>query len=220
MASGSQNRLVSEQFAFRRTFHLVFSLGQIVNSHLIIRLLFLFLFAQRSVQFAKANILLQKRWAVLSLYTNQSLTQSTIKNLILADSALYGFNSPSNQVFGRVMSVKCADQVNYFLDSNSTSTNETNQTQALSTQQSVIALNDKGCCSTYSNRNELPNDFIALVSRGDCSFDKKIMVAAENGAKAIIIYNDDQNLFTMLSRSNRFSFYSQCINSLKFVNFF
>ncbi len=186
-----KNRLVSERFASRRSW----------DSHLTFRFLFLFLFIQNCAQFAHASILLQKRWAVLSLYTNQSLTQSSIKNLILADSALYGFNSPSNQVFSRVMSVKCADHVNNFADSNSTFTN---QTESFLTQQPTTVLNDKGCCSTYSNRNELPSDFVALVSRGDCSFDKKIIVAAENGARAIIIYNDDQNLFTMLSRSNQF----------------
>lgn len=39
-----------------------------------------------------------------------------------------------------------------------------------------------------------------LVSRGECSFEQKIKIANENKAQAIIIYTNDGDVFTMLTR--------------------
>lgn len=38
------------------------------------------------------------------------------------------------------------------------------------------------------------------MSRGECSFEKKIQIANENKAQAIIIYNSEADVFTMITR--------------------
>ena len=54
------------------------------------------------------------------------------------------------------------------------------------------------------------------MSRGDCSFEQKIKTASENKAQAVIVYNTDPDVFTMITRG-KFAAHSllQAFNNLK-----
>jgi hypothetical protein len=125
------------------------------------------------------EIILKKRWAHINLTTVDQQNSVDSKYLYLSDSAVYGFNSPSRPIKARLISVNCLNNPNNLTGS----------------------VNTKGC-SKYVNPN-LPQHFVALVSRGDCPFEKKITVAVENKAIAIIIHNIDQDVFTMLIKSKK-----------------
>ncbi|CAI0452204.1 unnamed protein product [Linum tenue] len=59
---------------------------------------------------------------------------------------------------------------------------------------SAIVANPLTCCSTPSTK--LSNS-IALVARGDCSFEAKANLAQSNGAKALLVINDDEGTIEM-----------------------
>ncbi len=124
------------------------------------------------------EIILKKRWAHINLTSPNPQNPSDIKYLALSDSAVYGFNSPARSITARLISVNCYNNPN-----NASS-----------------GINTRGC-SKYVNPN-MPETFVALVSRGDCPFERKIGIAVENKAIGIIIHNIDQDVFTMLIKSN------------------
>lgn len=153
-----------------------------------------FLFSTRHV---KSELIMQKRWAFLNLtifYRNvnsadkNSTVTEVVKNVLLTDSALYGLNSPSDIVSGPLVVVKSIADSSMRASSDSSNSSTDKQ----------VMINSNGC-SKYVNTN-LPSDYIALVSRGECTFETKIQVAVENKAIGIIIYNTDEDLFTMLTR--------------------
>jgi hypothetical protein len=125
-----------------------------------------------------SEIILKKRWAHINLTSPNPQNPSDIKYLTLSDSAVFGFNSPVGSITARLISVNCFNYPN-----NASS-----------------GINTRGC-SKYVNQN-MPETFVALVSRGDCPFERKIGIAVENKAIGIIIQNIDQDVFTMLIKSN------------------
>lgn len=50
-----------------------------------------------------SNIIIQKRWAYLNITAVSKADSGIVKTNLLADAALYGTNSPSYQVFGRLV---------------------------------------------------------------------------------------------------------------------
>jgi subtilisin family serine protease len=57
-------------------------------------------------------------------------------------------------------------------------------------------------CSEFSNAAEIFGN-IALIERGGCTFQTKIRQAQSAGATAVIIYNNDFNIFTMSSADSK-----------------
>ena len=97
------------------------------------------------------------------------------QSLLLFDSILFGFNSPTDTKYGLLIKA--------------ISFNTTNSKQ-----------NNYGC-SNYINKNLFNLSYIGLVSRGECSFETKIRIATENKASALIVYNTDDSAFIMYSNS-------------------
>ena len=124
-----------------------------------------------------ADLVSEKRWSYLNISTK---VNNQMKYVILIDSALYGINSPNNPVSGQLVSI---------LSSSSLEGDGDKPSQ-----------NHMGC-SAYLNQN-LPAKYVALVQRGECSFEQKVKVAIENNASAIIIYNVDQNILNIYSNSD------------------
>ncbi|CAF0724972.1 unnamed protein product [Brachionus calyciflorus] len=125
---------------------------------------------------------LQKKWALLNVTSIASLgTDDTIKNLLLTDSALYSIYSPIYPVYAQLIEAQSID-----IKLNDSNKNET--------------ITNMGC-SDYLNEN-LPQNYIALVSRGVCTFERKVQVAIANKALAIIIYNNDLDIITMYIRNS------------------
>ena len=136
----------------------------------------------------KCDIIMQKQWAYLNITISYN-TSSQVKNVLLTDSAIYGLNSPIEIVSGQVVIV------------NSLS-NSINLSSSLSSSSNQFDDTKSSGCSKYINQN-LPVNYIALVSRGECTFETKIQVATDNKASAIIIYNSDEEMFTMLTRATK-----------------
>lgn len=144
-------------------------------------LLFLFTISQLLAS-TSSSYLKEKRWAYLNITSRISDEIKDFyskKNIILADSALYGTESSFRVVSGQLIAVKSRSLPKY---GNSRASRRI----------------DSFGCTDYLNPNR-PDSFIALVSRGDCSFDHKINVAIRNNASAIIIHNNDQDVFTMFT---------------------
>ena len=166
-------------------------------------LLFALLFASSDGSYLK-----EKRWAYLNITSRISDEIKDFyskKNIILADSALYGTESSYRVVSGRLMAVKSRSLTKY--GSNK-----------------LARRIDSFGCTDYLNADR-PDSFIALVSRGDCSFDHKINVAIRNNASAIIIHNNDQDVFTMFtdtSELKHFYFYQTYLSDsdVDFFGFF
>ncbi len=203
------------------------------NNHYLIKLYLFVLFSvlMGVLMSSTSEYLKEKRWAYLNLTSssssnskptvdnnNNSLMPTTTtdtdptsgiskellaaaaakKSIILADSALYGTLSPRETVSGQLIAVK-SRSIPKFKSSNK---NEySSSQQQLQQQQRRPGVDSKGC-NDYLNKN-LPEKFVALVSRGDCSFDRKIYVALRNNASAIIIHNNDQDVFTMYTYTSR-----------------
>ena len=64
-------------------------------------------------------------------------------------------------------------------------------------------------CKNYLNK-KLPTSYIALVSRGGCPFEQKVINAFNNNASAIIISSNNNGVFNMLTNSKK----SKSINIL------
>lgn len=140
------------------------------------------------IKLITSSIVVQKRWAYLNITAVNKLDNTLIKTNFLTDSALYGTNSPYYPIQAQlVATISYAQNDNYFDKGVGNLTSQ---------------LENSYGCSTYQNAN-LPDNYIALVSRGECTFERKIQVAVECGALAIIIYNSDQDIFTMLVRSKQ-----------------
>ena len=150
------------------------------NMRILIALAFLMIINNINKHNVNCEIILKKRWAHINLTIANGQNAADSKYLYLSDSAVYGFNSPSRPITARLISVNCLNNPNNLTGS----------------------VNTKGC-SKYVNPN-MPDQFVALVSRGDCPFEKKIAVAVENKAIAIIIHNIDQDVFTMLIKSKKY----------------
>jgi hypothetical protein len=150
----------------------------------------------------RGDIIMQKRWAYLniSVMANGS---TQYKNVLLTDSALYGLNSPTNQVMGPLVVVKSIADSASSLTTESLITDSTDAAAAATTttQAAQPVLNSNGC-TRYINQN-LPENYIALVSRGECPFETKIQVATESKAAGVIIYNTEEDTFTMLTRGKK-----------------
>jgi hypothetical protein len=151
-----------------------------MKCHYAYRLLYLLIFMSTLIwteHRIESEIILKKRWSHINLTQKNGPNPHDTKYLYLSDSAVYGFNSPSKTISGRLISV-----------------------QSLSNPNNATNVNSRGC-TKYVNPN-LNEPFIALVSRGECSFEKKISMAADNKALGIIIHNSDQDVFTMLIKSS------------------
>jgi hypothetical protein len=153
-----------------------------INTRFLIGLAFVFIINNISINNVNCEIILKKRWAHINLTVTNVQNSADSKYLYLSDSAVYGFNSPSRPITARLISVNCLNNPNNL----------------------TAGINTRGC-SKYVNSN-LPEHFVALVNRGDCPFEKKIAIAVENRAIAIIIHNIDQDVFTMLIKSKKITF--------------
>ena len=149
------------------------------------------------------DIIMQKRWAFLNITVATNTTPSQIKNIMLTDSALYGLNSPVFSVSGQIILVKSQADMNMQDSANNGTSAEYNSNEGSTNSRDIFTANG---CSRYLNTN-LPEKggFIALVSRGECPFETKIQIATEHKAVGIIIYNTDEDVFTMLTRSKLFA---------------
>jgi hypothetical protein len=123
-------------------------------------------------------MVVQKRWAYLNVTSVDRKNSSLAQNLLFTDAAVYGTNSPANVTLAQLILV-----VNTNVDPVKNTSYETNLG-----------------CAKYENAM-LPLNYIALVSRGECTFDRKIQVAVESKARAIFVFNDQPDVFTMLVRS-------------------
>ena len=103
-----------------------------------------------------------------------NITSNSMQSILLFDSILFGFNSPQNAQFGQLI-------------------------KTISFNSSNSKFNNYGC-SRYVNEL-LPSNYVALVSRGECSFETKIKIAFECKASAIIVYNSENSAFVMFSNS-------------------
>lgn len=114
--------------------------------------------------------------AFLNVTTTSSANSKDLQQrLLLFDSILYGFSSPKHTEYGQLV-------------------------KALSFNTSSMQANNYGC-TKYVNEI-LPEKYVAIVSRGECSFERKISVAFENKASALIVYNTENSAFIMFSNSN------------------
>ena len=125
---------------------------------------------------------LQKKWALINVTSVAVIDNDEIKNILFTDSALYSLYSPIYQVYARLIEVQSIE-INL---------NDSNKNQTIS----------NWGCSDYVNQN-LPENYIALVSRGVCTFERKVQVAIANKASAVIIYNNDLDIITMYIKSNK-----------------
>lgn len=121
--------------------------------------------------------LIRRQNAFLNITSSSDKRSQQQQNLLLFDSVLYGFNSPQYTVYGQLVKV-------------------------ISFNTSSMQVNNYGC-ARYLNEN-LPQKYVALVSRGGCSFEHKIKIAYESQASAIIVYNTENSAFIMFSNSKPF----------------
>ncbi|RNA26671.1 E3 ubiquitin-ligase RNF130-like [Brachionus plicatilis] len=128
---------------------------------------------------SSAALSLQKQWALLNVTSVASSgSDDSNKNILFSDSALYSLYSPIYEVYAQLIEAKNVDE-------NDSAENQT--------------LTNNGC-SNYINAN-LPENYIVLVSRGVCTFERKVQIAVANKALAVIIYNNDQNVITMFIKN-------------------
>lgn len=64
----------------------------------------------------------------------------------------------------------------------------------------VVASPSNGCVAWPSSSLNLTDGFVALVERGNCTFETKVQLAAQAGAVYVIVYNNDtDDLIVMTS---------------------
>lgn len=70
---------------------------------------------------------------------------------------------------------------------------------------------DSKGCSVYLNEN-LPDNYIALIERGNCAFDEKIQFALQSKASALLIINDKPNsdVFRIQTLQSKYRFILAC----------
>ena len=109
-----------------------------------------------------------RNYAILNL-TLANTSNKLNRSLVMFDSGLYGNISPKKKVYGQVVPVTSVKNNNY---------------------------QPQFGCDDYTQKS-LPKDYVAFVSRGGCTFAQKVKTALRNKASAIIIYNNQNDLFTM-----------------------
>lgn len=84
------------------------------------RYLILLLSLVSIIKLTTASILIQKRWAFLNITVVSKSDSSLVKSTLLTDSALYGTNSPSTVITGKVVPIRAlSNPTNFFADSSS-----------------------------------------------------------------------------------------------------
>lgn len=134
-----------------------------------------------------SSFALQKRWALLNittLITDPVENITRMNNILLSDSALYSSNSPN-----KVVSAELIPVFSRVINSNDIPDNI-----------ELANITNPFGCTNYINEN-LPENYIALVSRGECTFEKKVQVALACKASAIIIYNNELDVIIMFIKS-------------------
>lgn len=126
----------------------------------------------------------KKKWAIINI-TSIATSGSSDSNTKFYETGLYSLYSPINEVNGQLIEAQNIDE-----DANNSVQNQT--------------WTNNGC-TDYINKN-LPEKYIVLVSRGVCTFQRKIEIAVANKASAIIIYNNDLSVITMFSKSKVLQF--------------